>query len=83
MKKMMKINKLEEMANDEIGVCVIEPTKMFSRLRESLFHIDYQMHKSIYLSIDLEIKVEGLHVMKCTKIQDHMMQWDELLLKKD
>lgn len=38
------VNQLEEMDNDEIGVFVTNPTNISSRLRESMFHVDYQMH---------------------------------------
>jgi hypothetical protein len=48
-----------------------------------MFQIDYQMHQSTKLSMDLEVEVEGLCMMKCSKIYNHMKQWDELLLKKD
>lgn len=82
MNKMMEINQLEEMANYEIGVFIINPTKFFARIVESMFHIDYQMHQSTDLSMDLEIEVESLCMMKCIEIYNHMKQWDEILLNK-
>ena len=79
----MDINQLEDMANDVLELFMINPTKMDTRLRESMFHIDYKMHQSIYLRMDLEIEVKGLCWMKCTEIHDYMKLWDELLLNKN
>ena len=59
MKNKMEINQLEEMANDALEVFMINPTRIVSRLRESMFQVDYKMHKLIDLSMDLENKSQG------------------------
>ena len=56
MERMMEINHLEEMDNDAMGVFTINPTKIATRIHESMFHIDCQIHQSTYLSMDLEIE---------------------------
>lgn len=61
---------------------MINPTINATELKESMFHINYKMHQSTDLSMDIEIKAEGLCWMKCINIYDHMKQWDDLLLNK-
>ena len=68
MKKKMEINQLEEINDDAFEVFMINPTKIDAGLRESMFHLNYKMHQSIDLSMDLEIKVEGFCSMNCTNI---------------
>ena len=48
------------MVDDAIVVCIINPTKVTSRIQESMFHLDYKMHQSIDMSMDLEVEVEVL-----------------------
>ena len=82
MKNLVEIKQLEKIVNDAIGVFVVNPTKVAARLHESMFHLDYKMHQLTDMSMDLEVKVEGLCSMKCTKTNDRMKQWDDLLLNK-
>ena len=82
MKTMMEINQLEEMVDDSIGVFVVNPTRVASKLHDSMFHLDYKLDQSIDVSVYLEVKAEGLCLIKCTKINNQMKQWDDVLLKK-
>lgn len=58
--------------HDEIGIFVVNPTKVASRLHESMFHLDYKMHPLVDMSMDLEVRVEGLCSMRCMEINDRM-----------
>lgn len=82
-KSMIESNRLEKMIDDAIKVDVVNPTKSDARLRESLFYLDYKMHRIVDMSMDLEIKAEGLCSMKCKEINDWMKQWDDIFHKKD
>ena len=79
---MMEINQLEGMDNNAFEVFIINLTRDASRIRESMFHIYYIMHESVDVSIDLEVKDEGLCLTKCDKTYNHMKLWDEILIKK-
>lgn len=72
MKKKMDLNQLEGMDDDALELFMINPTKFISIRRDSMFHIDYKMHLSVDLSMDLEIEVEGPCSMKCIEIYDRM-----------
>ena len=70
------------MENDTLKVFMINPAITVSRIRESKFHVDYKMHQSIDLRMDLEIKAKGSCSRNCTEIYNYMQQWDDILLKK-
>lgn len=72
MKRMIEIKKLEKMVDDAIIVFVVNPIKVIARLHESMFYLDYTMRQTIDMSMDLEVKHEGLCLMRCTKISDQM-----------
>lgn len=82
MKKKMEINQLKEMVDDAFKVLMINPTKIIARIREFMFHIDYKIHQSIDLSMDLEIKAKGLFLKRYTEIYDRMKKWGDLFKNK-
>lgn len=53
MKNKIEINQLKKMANDTLEVFMIDYTKTTTKLKVSMFQIDYKMHQSIDLSMDL------------------------------
>ena len=72
MKIMMEINQLEEMVDDSIGVFLVNPTRVATKLHDSMFHLDYKMNQSIDVSVNLEVEAKGLCLIKCTEINNGM-----------